>query len=252
MQKIFVFSILVLSLSAASAQDFIFKGTIVYEQKVSELKKMGHRSKEAAAAAGMSHLSEYSITQRRLLFSGNKTAYLPMPGQEEQMISTLQTCSWTDLDAKKAVFRANNFFYNHVFEDSLKTMRWKIEDETRNIAGFKCRKAVGVMLDSVYVVAFYCAEIPVQGGPEIFNGLPGMILGLAIPRMYTTWFATSVQAAAPEEKEMGVTLKKGEKMESIDVPVGFWKDVIKKSGTPDIEHLKTIVKGLPYNVPGGD
>ncbi|MEO7210633.1 MAG: GLPGLI family protein, partial [Chitinophagaceae bacterium] len=31
------------------------------------------------------------------------------------------------------------------------------------------------------------------GGPESLHGLPGMILGMVIPRMNTTWFATSVQ-----------------------------------------------------------
>jgi GLPGLI family protein len=43
------------------------------------------------------------------------------------------------------------------------------------------------------VVAFYCPEIVPQGGPEFFTGLPGMILGLAIPRYFTTWFATKIE-----------------------------------------------------------
>ena len=30
------------------------------------------------------------------------------------------------------------------------------------------------------------------GGPESFNGLPGMILGLALPHEHITWFATKV------------------------------------------------------------
>jgi GLPGLI family protein len=42
------------------------------------------------------------------------------------------------------------------------------------------------------VVAFYTDQIPVQAGPENFNGLPGMILGIAVPRLGTTIFATSL------------------------------------------------------------
>jgi GLPGLI family protein len=47
-------------------------------------------------------------------------------------------------------------------------------------------------MDSVYVVAFYTDQIAVSGGPESFSGLPGMILGVALPHDNITWFATSV------------------------------------------------------------
>jgi GLPGLI family protein len=48
------------------------------------------------------------------------------------------------------------------------------------------------MLDSIYVVAFYTTQIPISGGPESFNGLPGMILGVALPHENLTWFASKV------------------------------------------------------------
>lgn len=76
--------------------------------------------------------------------------------------------------------------------DSMRKFRWKITNETREIAGFKCRKATTIIFDSLMVYAFYAQEIKVTGGPETFNGLPGMILGVAVPEMYTTWFAKSV------------------------------------------------------------
>ena len=63
------------------------------------------------------------------------------------------------------------------------------------IAGFKCRKAVGIIDDSIGIFAFYAEELLVRGGPETINGLPGMILGLAVPRLHATWFATKVQVA---------------------------------------------------------
>jgi GLPGLI family protein len=33
----------------------------------------------------------------------------------------------------------------------------------------------------------------VQGGPESVHGLPGMILGMGVPRLHATWFATKVE-----------------------------------------------------------
>lgn len=91
-----------------------------------------------------------------------------------------------------------HIYQKHFFiTDSLVHFKWKIEDEIRMIAGYPCRKAVTTICDSVVVVAFYSDQILASGGPEGFNGLPGMILGLAIPRLYTTWFATKVSIQKP-------------------------------------------------------
>ncbi|MGL1507608.1 GLPGLI family protein, partial [Vibrio parahaemolyticus] len=65
----------------------------------------------------------------------------------------------------------------YLVQDSVRQLDWRITDETRDIAGFECRKAVTKICDSVYIVAFYTDQIPVSAGPESFGGLPGMILG---------------------------------------------------------------------------
>ena len=51
---------------------------------------------------------------------------------------------------------------------------------------------MGILFDSVYVFAFYTDEILIPGGPMGLNGLPGMILGITIPRMFSSWIATKV------------------------------------------------------------
>jgi len=82
----------------------------------------------------------------------------------------------------------------YLLSDSLMKIDWKlVPTETREIAGFNCRKAVGIIFDSVYVFAFYTDEITISGGPMGIHGLPGMILGITIPRMYTSWIATKLQ-----------------------------------------------------------
>jgi GLPGLI family protein len=77
-------------------------------------------------------------------------------------------------------------------EDSVRDLQWKLTNENRIIAGFNCRKAVAIIFDSVYVFAFYTDEIMISGGPCSINGLPGMIMGVSIPRLYTSWIATKV------------------------------------------------------------
>ena len=80
-----------------------------------------------------------------------------------------------------------------LLQDSSRHVPWKFSNDHRDIAGFDCRKASAVIMDSLFVVAFYTDQIITPGGPESFCGLPGMILGLAIPRLHTTWFATKVE-----------------------------------------------------------
>ena len=77
-------------------------------------------------------------------------------------------------------------------KDAVKKLKWKLTEETREIAGYECHRANALLFDSIYIVAFYTDEIPTRGGPESFNGLPGMILGVAIPHQHITIFAESV------------------------------------------------------------
>ncbi len=80
-----------------------------------------------------------------------------------------------------------------LMEDSLLKIKWKITTDLRNIAGYECRKAIGLINDSITVFAFYSDELLINGGPEGLHGLPGMILGVGIPRLHCTWFATKVE-----------------------------------------------------------
>jgi len=66
-------------------------------------------------------------------------------------------------------------------QDSLANIKWKLTADTRTIAGYDCRKAIGTLNDSITIFAFYTDELLVTGGPEGIHGLPGMILGVGIP-----------------------------------------------------------------------
>ncbi|ERJ61115.1 GLPGLI family protein [Sphingobacterium paucimobilis] len=80
----------------------------------------------------------------------------------------------------------------YILKDSLTQVTWRFTDEYRNIAGFECRRVNGATADSLYLVAFYTDQIPVSAGPALSHGLPGMILGLAIPEMHIQYWATKI------------------------------------------------------------
>lgn len=98
-------------------------------------------------------------------------------------------------DYKKGISISQKPVFEETFliEDSLAKIKWKLTNDVRNIAGYDCRKAVGILNDSIAIFAFYSEELLINGGPEGIQGLPGMILGMGIPRLHATWFATKVE-----------------------------------------------------------
>ena len=100
---------------------------------------------------------------------------------------------YTDYQDNKTISQKPIYEETFLVQDSLLNIKWKITPDTRDIAGFECRKAIGILFDTVAIFAFYTDQIMIPGGPEGIHGLPGMILGVGIPRLHATWFATKVQ-----------------------------------------------------------
>lgn len=152
-------------------------------------------------------------------FTGDTTRSIYKPGKEAPMDSRNWFNSVADKNTIYTDFRTGRVtsqkpVYEETFlvEDSVLKIKWKLTSDTRNIAGYECRKAIGIIDDSIGIFAFYTDELLVQGGPESIRGLPGMILGLAVPRLHATWFATRVEvngvnmnAALPPTKGKKVT-----------------------------------------------
>jgi len=136
---------------------------------------------------------------------------------------------YNDYKAHTTITQKPVFEETFLIQDSLLNIKWKLTPDTRTIAGFDCRKAIGFINDSIAVFAFYTDEILINAGPEGANGLPGMILGMGIPRIHTTWFATKVELNGIDFKKV-VPATKGKKVDrktminSIDKVLRQWGD----------------------------
>ena len=132
-------------------------------------------------------------------FIGDTTKSIFKPGRELPFDPRAwrpmanQNIVYTDYHTNKSITQKPVFEETFLVDDSLPKIDWKITADTRIIAGFECSKAVGIIHDTIAVFAFYTDEILIPGGPESINGLPGMILGMGVPRLHTTWFATKVE-----------------------------------------------------------
>jgi GLPGLI family protein len=215
-----IFLVVVTTISVAplyAQPQFIVKGKIEFERKVNLHKQMDNDQDGAWREMMKKAMPPVKTSYFDLLFDNHKTLY--RPGRE---IATTQSIpEWingpaTDntvyTDLEKEMFASQKTVFESTFNisDSTKKFKWKITADTRTIAGFECRKATTIIMDSVFVFAFYSDQITTPGGPESFNGLPGMILGVAIPRMNTTWFATKLQLEEIKPSDL-TPPKKGKK-----------------------------------------
>ena len=181
--------------NSLQAQVFIEKGLIEYQVVVNNHKAMGEGT---WAEMFKDKIPKLSTSYYQLTFDTDKSIYLFNRRDEKTkspwMNDNGEDNIWyNDYSTEKFIQQKNLFGETYILADSLKKINWKITNENRMIAGFNCRKAVGVLFDSVYVFAFYTDEITVSGGPMSLHGLPGMILGITIPRMFSSWVASKVE-----------------------------------------------------------
>lgn len=240
MKILFTFIITIACVSKSFSQQlFITQGKIEFEKRVNL-----HKVIDAAFTGDdgdRSWIDEYkkNIPNHKnfyfdLYFNGDKTLY--KPGREEVSVGRMpdwllvanENTVSSDLKNDQSVSLKSIYDGRYLLQDSLRKVNWKITSDTRNIAGFECRKAVGIIMDSVYVIAFYTDEIITHGGPESFNNLPGMILGIAIPRLNTTWFATKLELVQVTPEQLAAP-KKGKKVEPKDLQT-ILKDRLQEAG----------------------
>ncbi len=197
----FVVWIVVAKSATAQTVKPIESGKIEFERKQNMYKILNVLYGNSDEAYYKNYVDDYKsknpqfvTSQFSLTFNPQKALYQPMPSQT-LATGFVSTCAFTnivisDLVTQTSQSHKNVLATDFVITDSLPKIRWRITNETREIAGFSCRRANTLILDSVYVVAFYTDEIVPKAGPEAFTGLPGMILGVALPNEQVTWFAT--------------------------------------------------------------
>lgn len=196
---------------------FLSQGRIEFERKVNLYAQVDDEDDDTWKDLMKKMMPKFKTTYFDLEFNGNKTLF--KPGRENTDNNKLwqqpaeDNTVFTNLADSMSTTQKNVFEQTFLLHDSTRKIKWKITDETRNIAGFECRRANALVMDSIYVVAYYTDEIVTTGGPESFNGLPGMILGLALPHEHITWFATKVYTENISETQL-VPPVKGKKTTS--------------------------------------
>ena len=208
-----------LTATVAASGQYTLSGKIEYEKKISVhavMKDYGDDN-NSWYEKFKATTPKFNSTYFDLIFDTARCIY--KPGKEVENTKNAfngngpasDNIVLTDLTTGKVKAVKQVYEQKFFVQDSLRKMDWRLKDELRIIANYKCRKAVGIICDSVYVVAFYAEDIIASGGPEMFGGLPGMILELAIPRLHTTWTADKIELLTPADADFTIP-EKGKKV----------------------------------------
>lgn len=233
---------------------FTNSGTIEY-QKTANMYAMMKRIFSADLYGGLQqqfidnyqkNQPQFRVTKSTLTFADNKTLFKPVPLDAalpnftttfSEQLNTI----YTDFGAQSTITEKNIRDNYILVKDSLRKITWKITGETRDVAGYPCRRANGLVLDSVYVVAFYTDKIPVSGGPESLSGLPGMILQASLTHENITWVATKVSETEIAPGTI-VAPKKGKVMtpkQLLDLAKSYY-------GKQTDERTMTLIRGIMF------
>lgn len=70
---------------------------------------------------------------------------------------------------------------DYIIEDSIKAPAWKVMNKIKEVAGHMCMMAVTEdTVKNQKITAWFANDIPISAGPELYTGLPGMILEMEI------------------------------------------------------------------------
>ncbi|MBL7811829.1 MAG: GLPGLI family protein [Bacteroidetes bacterium] len=190
--------ILMLCCLQAKAQ-FTDTAVVVYEKKTNLHKMFENQGDWFEQMKKM--IPKYKVESYTLQLLPGQSFYYMSAESDARLPAWMTVSSPAEIlsgfDSSRLLVRKEILDKNYLIADSLPVYNWHVMAERRSIAGYECRKAWTKVKDSLLLFAWYAEELLLPAGPETVQGLPGTILGMAVPEMHTTWFATSVQVKKP-------------------------------------------------------
>jgi GLPGLI family protein len=187
---------MILFLFSLGLEAQINSGKIVFERKTNLYKKF----KDDDVKEWLKEEDKNKVDVFELYFNDSVSVFKPQDSDLKERMSwaTSKNTVYQNFNSN-TLFSIKDIWGENIYvTDSLRKRSWKITDSKRTIAGYSCRKAIWQADDSTRIYAWYSEELMVSTGPETFNGLPGVILGLATEDGGVIYFAKTVELIKPD------------------------------------------------------
>lgn len=223
--------LLIFLLMAFSMKGQIMAGKIVYERKTNLFKKYKNSD-------WIKEEDKNKIDLFDLYFNDSLSVFRPAESdlREKMSWATTKNVVYQDLNTGRRFTIKTIWGEALNVTDSLFIRKWKITEHTRNIAGYNCRKAIWKANDSTRIYAWYAQELQASTGPESFNGLPGVILGLATEDGGVVYFAKKVEIVKPELNTLRPPKVKGKVYTEKELRAKLEKDYGKEKWGKEMIH----------------
>jgi GLPGLI family protein len=173
-----------LVMQSVSAQ--VKEGTIIYQRKVDVYRRMQDENMK-------SMVPQFDTSRMQLLFSDNASIFKKIPKEKDIRdeagddgtrvfinMGGPDNETYKDFASEKIIELRELGPKKYIIEDSLRKQSWKLEDDTKKVAGYNCKKAITKNMEKKDVIAWYSEDIQCPSGPEQYGGLPGVILELNV------------------------------------------------------------------------
>ncbi len=94
---------------------------------------------------------------------------------------------------QKQMVRANDFMgKSYRIEHTLPYVKWELKEEYKEIFNHKCQLAESLTKEDKKIKAWFALDLPQNIGPDIYGGLPGIILELDLNEGFYHYTAQSI------------------------------------------------------------
>lgn len=126
---------------------------------------------------------------------------------------------YKDINASLFIENTNIYNKNILISDSLPKFNWEMKEDTKSIIDLPVKKAISKLDEFTEIIAWYSPFIPLNNGPDIYGGLPGLILELEVKNEKNNTIEITRYIAEKiinKEKINIIIPNKGEKMSLIE------------------------------------
>lgn len=129
-------------------------------------------------------------------------------------------------------------FKGYEYQEPQPTFNWKLQPQTKKILGYDCQMATTSYRGRDYE-AWYATELPINSGPYVFQGLPGLILELKDAKDQYHFVAIGL-----DKKPRDIYQKTSEKLLRVT------RDQFRKAARDYHNNPEFFMSGQAYNADG--
>src|ERR1700756_2108811 len=165
MRKLLTFIILLaiaFNIAKAQSQHFTTSGVIEYNRTINMYAILNKLIEEDDSWSRSffdnykKNHPQFMVIKSKLTFAGNKSLFAPIEDDNapndwwSNMPATSQiNIVDTDFGTGRNIIQKHVFEQTYLLSDTTRKIHWKITDETRDIAGYTCRRANAIVMDSI-------------------------------------------------------------------------------------------------------